>query len=421
MTVQEQASEALGRAGERLAGAEADVRGTIRGLNDAIDLAHATGVEPEAVHGLVTARATLGVLGESYLAREIRTWNAIYGPGRPPASQPGELRDLHLRPRPPAAPGAVSSREAAAEALTHAGVQLAKAETGLEKAFCRLDEAAGFAQAAGLPRDAVHGLVTAHASPGVLGSDYLAKEIGAWDTMVASLAEVKSGGRVPPGFWELDLRARAAKGTGGYPAAAAIWQQASDLLPAGHEMRGVLGRMITSLRTAARTGQSVTWDGHLATSRAAPGRAARDEQPDPDQVQDLRDAARRYPGASGGNLVARARADAQYAEWRRDFRGRPEILEDIERLRAEAGDLHAVSPIFLGFLENRIADKLRSERDARRQAGGPGPAAAGPNAPWLAEITFPGPVQPGPSRLSGRRASRASPPPGRRATRGRRR
>jgi hypothetical protein len=419
MTVQEQASEALGHAGERLAGAEATVRGAISGLNDAIDLAHTTRVEPEAAHGLVTAGATLGVLGEGYLAHEIRAWDAIYGPGRPPASEPGEFRDLHLRPRPLAAPETASSREAAAEALTRAGVQLAQAEIGLEKAFCRLDEAAGFARAAGLPRDAVHGLVTTRASPGVLGSDYLAKEIGVWDTMVASLAEVRADGRVPPEFWELDLRAHAAKGTGCYPAAAAIWQLASSLLPAGHEMREDLDRMITSLRTAARTGQSVTWDGHLVTSRAEPGRVARDT-PALDQLQDLHDAARRYPDAPWGRLAMRARADAQYAEWHRHYRDRPEILEEIERFRSEAGDLHAAHPIFLGFLERRIAEKLRGQQGARLQAGagGPGPAAAAPEAPWLAGISFPGPVQPSPPPRNGRKTSRTAPPPGQRATRG---
>jgi hypothetical protein len=130
-----------------------------------------------------------------------------------------------------------------------------------------------------------------------------------------------------------------------------------------------------------------------------------------------------FPGAPGGELVMRARADAQYAEWHRHYRDRPEILEEIERLRAEAGDLHAAHPIFLGFLERRIAEKLRGQQGARLQAGagGPGPAAAAPEAPWLAGISFPGPVQPSPPPLSGRKTSRTPPPPGQRATRGWRR
>jgi hypothetical protein len=141
---------------------------------------------------------------------------------------------------------------------------------------------------------------------------------------------------------------------------------------------------------------------------AEPGRLARDT-PTLDQVQDLHDVAHRYPGAPWGELIMRARAEAQYAEWDRRYRDRPEILEEIGRFRAEAGDLDAAHPVFLGFLERRIAERLRARR------GLPGPAAAAAGVPWLAGISFPGPVQPSPTQLSGRKASRTPPPPGRRA------
>jgi hypothetical protein len=99
---------------------------------------------------------------------------------------------------------------------------------------------------------------------------------------------------------------------------------------------------------------------HLAAARhlvnehqAEPDRVTRDA-PTQDQLQGIHDAAHRYPDAPWGQVVMQARADAWWAERDRHYRNRPEVLGEIERLRAEAGQWRAAQDAYLESLERRI-------------------------------------------------------------------
>ena len=144
--------------------------------------------------------------------------------------------------------------DAAAQALAAAGRQLAQAENARVEALNRLVDAADFAVHAGLPASDVYSLLPAEPA-----------QDGALSTVarVVDAAARRTAIPVPAEFWPVDLRARAAKCAGGHETAALIWTAARSLLPDGHALCGELDEMVTSLRTAARTGQYVTPDGHL--------------------------------------------------------------------------------------------------------------------------------------------------------------
>jgi hypothetical protein len=256
----------LTRAVERLAPAEDTLRLAVRGLNDAIDAAHAVGIAPAAAADLVTSAGTLGVLGRRYLDREVRGWEDIYEAGPRPGG-PGdvELLDLHARPRPGASRFGPGSELRVREQLAEAGARLAEAEVSFAEAIGRFDDAADFAQCAAVSQSEAQALVWVGVQAlGAIGREYVSEEVDGWFTGPPhDLADQFADGTEPAAFWEAAWQARAAKGSGDYGVAALAWVQARDLLPAGHTLRASLDGMITSLRTAAGTGQHVTWDGRL--------------------------------------------------------------------------------------------------------------------------------------------------------------
>jgi len=266
-TIQERAEEALSRAGELLAGAEAGVRHAIVGLNQAIDLAHSAEMTPDLARSLVTRNARLGDIGRFYLAEETSAWEAVYDPSwKPGSARAGdELVALHARQRP--AEG--GSMAAAGQALTAVGMQLAQAEDAFETALDRFEDAADFAVHAGVLGASVHDLVCAWDTPGPIGSDYVALTAASWNIYTEEATARKAGMQAPAAFWDIDLLARAAKGTGRYDTAAAIWLIAGSVLPEGHGLRGELDEMVTALRAAARTGQYVSPDGRLIPPHTA--------------------------------------------------------------------------------------------------------------------------------------------------------
>ena len=93
---------------------------------------------------------------------------------------------------------------------------------------------------------------------------------------------------------------------------------------------------------------------HLADEhQAEPDRVAR-AAPTLDQLEGIHDAAHRYPHASWGQLVVQERADAWWAERDRHYRNRPEVLAEIDRLRAVAGQRRAGEDAYLRSPEHRI-------------------------------------------------------------------
>ena len=265
--VRDQAEEALRRAGELLAGGEAGVRDAIVGLNQAIDLAHSAEMTPDLARSLVTRNARLGDIGRFYLAEETSAWEAVYDPSWKPGSAKAgdELAALHARQR----PAGGGSMAAVGQALTGAGMQLAQAEDAFETALDRFEDAADFAVHAGVPGTSVHDLVCARETPGPIGGDYVGLTGASWHIYTEEAAARKAGTQAPAAFWDIDLLARAAKGTGRYDNAAAIWLIAGSLLPDGHGLRGELDEMVTSLRVAARTGQYVSSVGLLVPRHTA--------------------------------------------------------------------------------------------------------------------------------------------------------
>ncbi|MGH3405539.1 MAG: hypothetical protein ACRDRJ_24065 [Streptosporangiaceae bacterium] len=95
--------------------------------------------------------------------------------------------------------------------------------------------------------------------------------------------------------------------------------------------------------------------GHLVEEHhAEPAVVARDA-PTLGQVRAIHDAAHQYPDASWGQVVMQARADTWWAERNRQYRGRPEIAQEIARLRGEAEDRRAAEYEYEGFLERLSA------------------------------------------------------------------
>ena len=261
-----QAVTVLPRAVERLAPAEDALRLAVRGLNDAIDAAHAAAIAPADAADLVTSAGTLGVLGRRYLDREVRGWDGIYETGPRPAGPADlELLDLHARSRPGASRFGAPSELHVRGQLAEAGARLAEAEVAFAEAIGRFDDASDFAQCAAVSPSEAQALVWVGVQAlGAIGREYVSDEVDGWFTGPPhDLADQFADGAEPAAFWEAAWQARTAKGSGDYEAAALAWAQARDLLPAGHPLRASLDGMITSLRTAAGTGQHVTWDGRL--------------------------------------------------------------------------------------------------------------------------------------------------------------
>ncbi len=257
---------ALTEAGERLARAEEALRLAVRRLNDAIDTAHAAGIAPAAAVSLVISAAEPGILGRRYLDREVRGWDDIYEAGpRPGGPGDREFLDLHARPRPDASGLRPGWELRAPGKLARAGAGLAEAEAAFAGAISRFDDAADFAQCAGVSQGDVQGLVTAHGQAlGAIGREYVSEEVSGWDTSPPhDLADELADGTEPAIFWEAAWQARAWKGFGNYREASRAWVRARDLLNVGHPLHAGLDRMITSLRTADGTGQHVTRDGRL--------------------------------------------------------------------------------------------------------------------------------------------------------------
>jgi hypothetical protein len=260
------ADAVLPRAVERLGWAEDALRLAVRRLNDAIDAAHAAGMAPAAAADLVTSAGTLGVLGRRYLDREVAGWDDIYETGpRPGGPADLELLDLHARPRPGASRFGPGSEMHAPGQLAETGARLAEAEVAFAEAIGRFDDAADFAQCAAVSQSEAQALVWAGVQAlGAIGREYVSEEVDGWFAGPPhDLADQFADGTEPAAFWEAAWQARTAKGSGDYEAAALAWVQARDVLPAGHPLRASLDGMITSLRTAAGTGQHVTWDGRL--------------------------------------------------------------------------------------------------------------------------------------------------------------
>jgi hypothetical protein len=124
---------------------------------------------------------------------------------------------------------------------------------------------------------------------------------------------------------------------------------------------------------------------------AEPGLVARDA-PVLEQVRAIHHAAHQHPDAPWGQVVMQARADAWWAGRDRRYRSRPEIAQEIARLRSEAENRHAAEFGFQGFLERLSAAGIpaaqRELDDAlTRQAletGPPEPAAREDPAEWQA-------------------------------------
>ncbi len=271
--VQEQASDWLSRAGQRLGEAETGVRDAIAGLNQAIDAAHASGIGPRYARAWANSRAHLGTLGRAYLNREIRSWNDIYESGPRPVSQnDSELLDLHARPRPQAVAFLPGRASFVADTLARAGQELARAETGFDTAYARFSDASDFAQYARVPADQAASLVAALSGPRAeISRELVAAEIDDWDTGITpDLASDLADGTEPPEFWAAAADARAAKGAGDYGAAAASWMLARDQLPPGHLMRDGLDSLISALHTASGAGQHVTRHGYIVHHSTEP-------------------------------------------------------------------------------------------------------------------------------------------------------
>lgn len=88
--------------------------------------------------------------------------------------------------------------------------------------------------------------------------------------------------------------------------------------------------------------------------RADPGNVARDA-PTLEQLRRTHDAARKNPYAPWGQVVMQTRADAWWAERDRQYKNRPEVLAEIEQLRAEAAERNAKINAYFESLERRIA------------------------------------------------------------------
>jgi GNAT superfamily N-acetyltransferase len=265
-TFEERAREALTRAGEIAAEAEASFRRAITGLNHAIDLAHAAGTMPQTVNRLVTARASLGDAARGYLALEIQEWERAYLPGT--WNSASALSDLHERSLQPGS--APFSPDAAAEALTDAGIRLAQAEAVLDGALGRLDDALEFALRVGFGTDEMQGLVNPGGHLGPISSQFLKDAaVTDWDLDGYAYDGEEEGEEIPRKFRDLHLLALAAKGEGDHLAAAAIWETALTHLPNGHSWHPRIGQTITSLRAVTHPGDIVTWDGRLIRSKAS--------------------------------------------------------------------------------------------------------------------------------------------------------
>ena len=87
--------------------------------------------------------------------------------------------------------------------------------------------------------------------------------------------------------------------------------------------------------------------------RAEPDRVARDA-PTLKQLQGIHEAAHEHPRAPWGQVVMQAQADAWWAARNRRYRNRPEVLREIERLRAEAGRRRGAQDAHLESLERRV-------------------------------------------------------------------
>jgi hypothetical protein len=94
---------------------------------------------------------------------------------------------------------------------------------------------------------------------------------------------------------------------------------------------------------------------HLIDEHRADPDSVASDAPTLEQVRRIHDAAHGYPGAPWGQVVMQARADAWWAERDRQYRNRPEVLADIEQLRAEAAERNARLNGYFGSLERRIA------------------------------------------------------------------
>ncbi len=272
-TIQEQAGEALGRAGQRLAAAETGVRDAIAGLNQAIDAAHAAGIGPRYARAMVGSGTHLGMLGRAYFNREIRSWDDIYESGPRPVNQnDSELLDLHARPRPQAPAFSFGWASSVPGTLARAGQELARAETGFDTAYARFSDASDFAQYAQIPAGQATSLVTALSGPlGKISSELVTAEVEDWDASITlDLASMLADGTEPPGFWAAAADARATKGAGDYGAAAASWTLARDQLPSGHLMGDGLDSLISALGTASGTGQHVARAGYIVHHSTEP-------------------------------------------------------------------------------------------------------------------------------------------------------
>jgi hypothetical protein len=114
---------------------------------------------------------------------------------------------------------------------------------------------------------------------------------------------------------------------------------------------------------------------------AEPGLVARDA-PELEQVRAIHHAAHQHPDAPWGQVVMHARADAWWAGRDRQSRSRPEIAQEIARLRAETENRQAAEHEYQGFLERLSAVGIpaaqRELDDAlTRQAPGNRPAGTG--------------------------------------------
>jgi hypothetical protein len=291
----------------------------VTGLNFTLDMARAGGIPPSNVREMVTYRATLGVLGGRYLERELDGWDDIYEAGPRPVSQADlGLLDLHARPRPPAGLPwdwvKLVPRDLAA-----AGARLALAEISFAEAFARWDDAAAFAQHAGIARADVAGLVEASGVRlGDIGGKYVAEEIGKWDTSAPlDLADMLANGTEPAAFWQAAGSARIAKANGDYATAAVLWHAARRELPVGHPLRSGLDRLIAALHAGATAGGHVTRDGILQTAGPAaapdgpPGLAAGETTPRLATGQEL-------PGAPGASLQPAPRRQGDHRNRRQE-------------------------------------------------------------------------------------------------------
>jgi hypothetical protein len=271
------AARALTLSCDLLAWSEQGIRHAAAALNDAIDAAHAAGIPAEAAQGLVTSRATLGMIGRAYLNREIRWWDDIYENGPRPVNQyDTELLDLHARPRPGTPDLPAGWERSVPGALASAGQGLSHAETAFEQAYARFSDAADYAQHAGLTQDQAAALITSRSAPlGRLSRELVTAEAGDWDAAITlDLADELADGTEPAEFWAAARNARSAKGAGDHGAAAAAWTLARGRLPDGHLMRDGLDSLIFALHAARIGGEHVTRAGYIAHHSTTPARPA---------------------------------------------------------------------------------------------------------------------------------------------------